>query len=116
MNRIKKVFLLVHIILWILLSLLVAFQLSEDNPHWLTLTVGFISTCLYVFYSHFFLLTHYSGKKKKSAYFLRLTGIILTGPFPFLFFHYVKFDSWELFFGYYGMVLISLVTIFLFLC
>ncbi len=115
MNRIKKVFLRIHIVLWLLLGLLVAFQLSEDSDHWPTLTVGFLLTCMYVFYSHFFLLTRYSGKKKKSGYWLRLIGIALTGPFPFLLFHYKKFDTWDLFIEYYSMTLVSMVFIFLFL-
>ena len=115
MKRIKKLFVLIHIACWMLFSLLAAFQLSEDNSHWPTLTVGLILTALYVFYSHFFLLTRYSGKKKRGAYFLRLIGIILTGPFPYLFFHYVKLDTWDIFFEYYMISMISIVTIFIFL-
>ena len=115
MNRIKKVFVLIHIVCWILLSLLVALQLSQDNSYWPTLTVGFILTGLYVFYSHFFLLTRYSGKRKKGAYFLRLAGIMLTGPFLYLLFHYRKLDTLDLFFEYYMITLISIVPIFIFL-
>ena len=115
MDRIKKVFVVIHLVLWTLFSLMVALQLREDNPYWLTLTTGFILTSLYVFYGHFFLLTRYSGKRKKGAYFLRLAGIMLTGPIPFLFFHYRKLDNWDLLFGYYGMTLITIVPIFIFL-
>lgn len=115
MNRIKKVFRLVHIVLWILLTLLVAFQLQVENPYWIRLTVGFILTCLYVFYGQFYLLTIYLGKNKKRAYLIRLAGIMLTGPLIFLFFHYRNLDTWQLFFGYYGMTFISMVTIFTFL-
>ena len=115
MNRIKKVFVFIHSVLWMLFSLLVILQLKEDNAHWLTLTVGFILTCLYVFYGHFFLLTYYSVKKNKSAYFLRLAAFMLTGPLPFLFFHYKKLDNWDLLFSYFGMTLISIVPIFIFL-
>lgn len=102
MKRIKKIFVVVHIVLWILLTLLVAFQLKQDNSYWFTLTVGVILTSLYVFYSHFFLLTHYSGKKKSGAYLLRLSGIIFTGPFIYLFLHNRKLDTLDLFFEYYS--------------
>ncbi|MCF0069667.1 histidine kinase [Dyadobacter sp. CY261] len=116
MNRIKKVFLLIHIALWILLSLLVAFQLgNEGNLNWLTSTTGFILTALYVFYGHFFLLTRYLGKKQKGAYFLRLAGVISTGPFLFLFFHHKTLDTRHSAFEYYLMALISVVPIFIFL-
>jgi hypothetical protein len=115
MNRIKKVFLLIHIASWMLLSLLAALQLSQETSYWLTLTVGFIGTSLYVFYSHFFLLTRYLGKRKKGAYFLRLAGIMLTGPLPYLFFHYRKLDTLDLFSEYYSISLISIVIPFIFL-
>jgi len=115
MIRIKKIFVLIHITCWMLLSLLVALQLSQDNSYWPTLTTGFMLTGLYVFYSHFFLLTRYSGKRKRGAYFLRLTGIMLTGPFLYLLFHYRKLETLDLFFEYYMISLISIVTIFIFL-
>ena len=115
MDRIKKLFVGIHIGLWILLSLLAALQHSEDTSHWLTITVGFILTSLYVFYSHFFLLTRYSGKRKKGGYFLRLAGIILTGPLIYLLFHYRKLDTLDIFFEYYFVTLVSTVMIFIFL-
>src|SRR5215218_6270595 len=115
MKRIKKVFVMVHIVLWILFTLLVGLQLSQDNSYWLMLTVGVILTCFYVFYSHFFLLTRYSGKRKKGAYLLRLVGIIFTGSFPYLFLHYKKLDTWDLFLEYYSISLISIVIPFIFL-
>ncbi|HMK03407.1 MAG TPA: histidine kinase, partial [Ferruginibacter sp.] len=115
MNRIKRVFLLIHIGLWMLLSVLAAFQLREDSSYWLTLTAGFMLTTLYVFYSHFFLLTRYSGKKKKATYFLLLIGIILTGPFFYLFFHYRKMETLDIFFEYYVISFISIVLPFIFL-
>jgi hypothetical protein len=116
MNRIKKVFRLVHIVLWILFSLLAALQLSQDTPqNWPTLTIGFLLSVLYVFYSHFILLARFSGKRKRGAYFLRLAVIIFTGPFPYLFFHYRKMDSLDLFSEYYIISLISFVMPFIFL-
>ena len=65
-----------------------------------------------MFYSHFHLLTLYLGKNKKRAYSLRLAGIVLTGPFPFILFHPKGFDSWP---DYYVMTLITAVPLFLFL-
>jgi hypothetical protein len=116
MNRVKKVFTLLHIVLWTLMTMLVAFQLNTDGDlHWLTLTAGFVLTCLYVFYGHFFLLTRYIGKKSKGAYFLRLAGIVLTGPFIFSLFHYFKRGAGNLFYERYGMALVSIVPIFIFL-
>ncbi|HMJ69041.1 MAG TPA: histidine kinase [Cyclobacteriaceae bacterium] len=116
MNRIKRVFRLIHIVLWILFGLLVTLQLWTDgHPYWLTLTVGFILTCLYVFYSHFYLLTQYLGKKKMRAYFLRLAGILLTGPLPLFLIYHKNLETSDLFFETYSMNLVSTVPIFLFL-
>jgi len=115
MNRIKKVFTVVHIVLWTLFSLLVALQLSQDDPNWFSSTTGFILTCLFVFYSHFFLLTRYSGKKKDSAYYSKLAAIILTGPLVFMLLHNKKPDAWDPFLGYYFMALMTIVPIFLLL-
>ena len=113
MNRIKKLFVRIHVVCWIVLSLLVALQQSQDNSYWLSLTVGFILTAMYVFYGHFFLLSRYSGKEKRGAYYLRLTGITLTAPCIYLLFHYRKLDTVDLL--YYIIILISFVPIFLFL-
>ncbi len=115
MNRIKKLFARIHLFLWMLFTLLVTIQLREDSAYWRTMSVGVILTAMYVFYSHFFLLTHYPGKKKRRAYFLGLAGTLLTGPLPFLSFHYVKMDSFQLFFEYYAITLVSVVLIFVFL-
>lgn len=115
MNRIKRLFRLIHITLWILFSLVAALQLSQDTSHWPTLTFGLLLSVLYVFYSHFFLLTRFSGKKKRGAYFLRLAGIILTGPVPYLLFHYRKLDTLDLFSEYYMISIFSFVFPFIFL-
>lgn len=116
MNRVKNIFTIVHIVLWTLFSLLVALQLGEDgDPRWLTTTVGFILTCLYVFYCHFFLLTYYSGQRNKKAYLRRLAGILLTGPLLFGYFHYLKRNSWLLFFNNYVLALLTIAPVFVFL-
>ena len=117
MDRIKKVFVVIHLVLWMLLTFLVAFQLSEDEPYWLRVTIGFIGTALYVFYRHFFLLLRYATKGKKRGYFSRLLVIILTGPFPFLFLRYAKTDAFnpDLLVASYSMLFISVVPLFIFL-
>lgn len=116
MNRVKKIFSVVHVVLWTLFSLLVIIQLSgEGDPEWFIQTIRFILTCLYVFYSHFALLTHYSGKKKKKAYLLRLAGIILSAPLLFSLLYLKKAETWFLFLNTYVMVLPTIVPIFVFL-
>src|SRR5687768_18590119 len=120
MNRIKKVFTLIHIGLWSLFSFLIALQLSQepqsqDKTYWLTLTGAVILTALYVFYSHFLLLTRYLGKHKKRAYFLRLAGIVLTGPVLYVFLHPRKLGTTDLLSEYYFITLISIIIPFIFL-
>ena len=115
MNRIKKIFTLVHIVLWILFSLLLALQLSQEYAYWLSLTVAVILTALYVFYSHFLLLTLYLGKNKKRAYFLTLAGIVLTGPVLYIFLHPGKLDTLDLLVEYYTVSLFSMIIPFIFL-
>jgi signal transduction histidine kinase len=107
MERVKKIFWLIHLIVWALFTSLVVLQLSgETDAHWRSTTAGFIATCLYVFYVHFYLLTRYTGPRR--GYWLRLAAIALTGPLPFLLFHQKPFDL-----GYYMM---HLFTVAIFLC
>jgi len=115
MDRVKKIFWLIHLSVWVLSTLLAGLQLgSEGDAHWRTTTTGFIATCLYVFYSHFYLLTRYTGKRKGGGYWLKLAGIVLTGPFPLLFFHHKGLNTWHLSLGYYAMNQVT-VAVFLFL-
>ena len=114
MNRMKKVFRLIHFVLWLLFSLLAAIQLSQSNSNWPVLTFGFILTCFYVFYSHFALLTHYLDKKKGTTYYLALTAILLTGPFLYLFFQNSR-PIVNSFADQYVINLISIVIPFIFL-
>ncbi|MPR36960.1 sensor histidine kinase [Salmonirosea aquatica] len=115
MNRIKKVFTLLHIVLWILFSLVIALQHSQDTAHWFILTVDVLLTSLYVFYSHFYLLTRLSGKRKRGTYYLRLAAILWSGPLLYVLLHYKKLDTFDLFSEYYFISLISLVVPFIFL-
>jgi LytS/YehU family sensor histidine kinase len=70
---------------------------------------------LYVFYGHFFLLTRYSGKKKKATYYLSLAVIILTAPFIYLFFYDSSPDNPNSYFEQYVINMISFVLPFIFL-
>lgn len=106
---------LIHIGLWILFSLLAILQLRQGNSYWPALTVAVILTSLYVFYSHFALLTRYSGKRKRGAYFLRLAAILSTGPLLYMLFHPRKLDTFDLLSEYYFISLFSLVIPFIFL-
>jgi hypothetical protein len=115
MNRIKKIFERVHITCWILFTVLVGFQLSQDTTSWPRLTIASVFTSLYIFYGHFLLLARYSGKGRRSAYFLRLAGILLTAPLIYIFFHYRKLDTWDLFSEYYFVSMISIGVPFMFL-
>jgi len=116
MERIKKLFVLIHIIVWMLFSTLVALQLKGDKSfQWPTATIIFILTDLYVFYSHFFILTRYAGKRKRNAYFLRLAAIVFTGPIVFALLHHLDRNPNHLFYEYYGMALFTIVPIFIFL-
>ncbi|WP_245842758.1 sensor histidine kinase [Pontibacter ummariensis] len=111
----KKIFVLVHLVLWTLWTLLVILQLSQDDDQWPTLTTGFILTCLLVFYGHFYLLTSYSGKKKKRDYYLRLIAIMLIGPLPFVILHPKGLETWDNSSDYYMMTLVTIVPLFTFL-
>jgi hypothetical protein len=116
MNRIKRVFALIHVVLWILLGLLTCLQLwTEGHPYWLALTAAFNVTCLYVFYSHFYILTQYLGKKKRRDYFSRLAFILLTGPVVLLLLYHKNLDTWDLLLEKYRIHLVSTVPIFVFL-
>ena len=115
MNRIKKIFVWVHIVLWMLFILLICLQLKQNNTNWRILIVGFTLTCLYVFYGNFFLLTRYSGKKKESTYYLSLAAILLTAPLIYLLFHGRKPDSPNSYFEQYIIYFMSYVLPFIFL-
>jgi sensor histidine kinase YesM len=96
MDRIKRIFTLVHVVWWILFTCLVGLQLStEGHPYWVTLTVAFVSTCLYIFYCHFYVLTKYTGKSKSRSYYLRLVAIFFTGPVPLLLIYHENLYNWD---------------------
>jgi hypothetical protein len=108
MERVKRIFWLIHLCVWVLFTSLVCLQLRSDGAYWLGTAAGFVATCLYVFYLHFYLLTHHTGRRR--SYWLRLAVIWLTGPLPSLLFHHQKLD-----FGNHMMHLLTTVPIFIFL-
>jgi hypothetical protein len=115
MQRIKKVFLRIHIVLWALFSFLAALQLSQNNLNWRIETVTLILTCLFVFYAHFFLLTRYPGKKKRAVYYLGLAAIVLTAPFIYLSVYERPADSPNSFIDQYFIYGVTIVIPFIFL-
>ncbi len=112
MERIRKVFTRIHMVLWVLLSLLTPLQLSQDIPQWKTLTIAFVATALYSFYGHIYILNHHV---KKKAYLLRLAFIFLTAPLLYVLLHYKKMNNWDVFSEHYFISQFSTVLIFLFL-
>ncbi|AYA37701.1 sensor histidine kinase [Hymenobacter oligotrophus] len=111
MERVKNIFWLIHLSVWVLFGLLVALQLGgEGSPGWGSTAAGFMATCLYIFYGHFALLTRTAGQKRNRDYWLCLAGIALTGPLPFLLLYPKAYDT-----GHYSMMLITAVPIFVFL-
>lgn len=114
MKRIKDIFIRIHVGLWILFSLLVALQLSQDNSNWPALSGVLILTCSYVFYSHFFLHARYAGQKKKATYYLSLAAIILTGPLVYLLFNFSRPEA-NSFLDQYFIYLVTIVLPFIFL-
>ncbi len=116
MNRIIRIFALIHIPLWILFCLLIIIQLgSSGDTNWHLTALGFILSCLYIFYTHFFILTKYYRSKRKGVYLLRLLGIILTGPLPFIILHRENISGANSITDLYFMILFIPGTIFLFL-
>ena len=87
MKRINRVFTAVHIFPWTVFAGVIFWDIlicgSSFRPN---IYLGVLLLGLYVFYSHFFILTKYLNKRKYKDYFLRLIPIVLTGPIPFLLF------------------------------
>jgi LytS/YehU family sensor histidine kinase len=63
---------------------------------------------------HFFLMTRYSGQKKKASYYLSLAAILLTGPLVYLLFNFRRPDA-NSFFDQYFIYLVTIVLPFIFL-
>ncbi len=85
MKRINRVFTAVHIFPWtvyaggVFWDILICGSAFRPNIYLAVLLLG-----LYVFYSHFFILTKYLNNKKYKDYFFRLIPILLTAPIPFM--------------------------------
>ncbi len=102
MDRIKRILTLIHILFWTIALLLGTWDVLVEGQSLRPkgYLVGF-----YVFYTHLFIFTKYLNKRKYKAYFLRLIGILLTAPFPFILFKFLVQDmirTWMDFMSYYG--------------
>jgi sensor histidine kinase YesM len=87
MKRINRVFTAVHIFPWMVYAggifwdIVICGSSFRPNIYLAVFLLG-----LYVFYSHFFILTKYVNNKKYKDYFLRLIPVLLTAPIPFMLF------------------------------
>ena len=87
MKKISRLFTAVHIFPWTVYAVVIFWDIlvcgASFRPN---IYLGVLLLGLYVFYSHFFILTKYLNKKRYKDYCYRLLPLMLTGPFPFLFF------------------------------
>lgn len=87
MKRINRVFRVVHIFPWtVYVGVILWDILAWGNKFFPNIYIAVLLTGLYVFYSHFFILSKYLNKRKFKDYFLRLIPILLTAPIPFMLF------------------------------
>ncbi|HSF46207.1 MAG TPA: histidine kinase, partial [Chitinophagaceae bacterium] len=87
MKKINRVFTFVHVFPWTVFAGFIVWNIITGGNTFLpNIYVAVLLTGLYIFYSHFFILTRYLNKKKYKAYLLRLIPILLTAPIPFLVF------------------------------
>ena len=96
MKRINRVFTFVHIFPWAVYAGVILWDIIACGNTFLpNIYIAVLLAGLYVFYSHFFILTNYLNKKKYKAYFLRLIPIILTAPIPFVLFINLKDEQYR---------------------
>ncbi|AHM58804.1 signal transduction histidine kinase LytS [Flammeovirgaceae bacterium 311] len=113
MDRIKKLFSLIHIFLWTIALGVGAWDvLIDDRP----LKPKAFLIGLYVFYAHLFIFKKYLSKGKYKTYFPYLIGIFLTGTFPYMLFLILgeeKIRTWTDFLSHYpggtGVVLFFII-------
>lgn len=87
MNRITKVFTVVHILPWTVFTGVVVWDILVNGNSFIpNIYLAVLLSGLYVFYLHFFILTKYLNAKRYKAYFLRLVPILVTAPIPFFLF------------------------------
>src|ERR671912_2010148 len=87
MKRINRVFTVVHVFPWTVYAGVILWDiLACGNTFIPNIYIAVLLTGLYVFYSHFFILSKYLNKRKYKDYFLRLIPILLTAPIPFMLF------------------------------
>ncbi|WP_143960153.1 sensor histidine kinase [Litoribacter populi] len=87
MGRIKKIFVVIHIVGWTLLSIFVFWINSVIEPETkVSVSLGMLSMGLYAFYGHFFIITYLQNFKKLATYILCLLGLLLSAPLFFVVF------------------------------
>lgn len=87
MKRINRVFTAVHAFPWTVYAGVVFWNtVICGNPFWPNIYLAVLLLGLYVFYSHFFILTRYFNNRKYKDYLFRLLAILVTGPIPFVLF------------------------------
>lgn len=115
MKRIKRVFVRVHLILWILFGFMAYLQLSQRNSNCPILIVALLLTCLCAFYGYYFLLSRYPGKKKALAYWLGLIAILAIAPLIYLLIQEIQADSPNSLFDQYIIDVLSIAMPFVIL-
>jgi hypothetical protein len=113
MNRIKKVFTMIHLGGWVLLFAFFCLALwSERHANWLYLSVMILLGSLAVFYAHFTLLTRYLNRKKYGYYLIGLPLVLLLGPLPLVWAEGRATGSWPDFLDAYFTTMLSVVLFF----
>jgi hypothetical protein len=113
MNRIKKVFSMIHLGGWVLLFVFFCWVFrSEGHANWLYLSPMLLLGSMAIFYSHFILLTRCLNRKKYGYYLLGLPLILLLGPLPLVWIEGRGMRSWPVFLDSYFTTLLSVVLFF----
>jgi sensor histidine kinase YesM len=87
MKRINRVFAFVHVFPWTVYAGAILWGIMYcGNAFVPNIYLGVLLTGLYVFYTHFYLLTKFLTKGRYKGYFLRLIPIVSTAPLLFMVF------------------------------
>lgn len=113
MDRIKKIFKIIHIIGWVFLFTFFNFVLYGENvPHPLYTATAITIISIIVFYSHFFLLIWFSKNNKIIIYIAAILAIFLVSPFIYAIALRIGTTEWFSF-QYIPMIGLTLVFIIL---
>jgi len=116
MERIKKVFTGIHVVIWLLIVLLFCWIFRKEGyQNWFYLSGLMLIASLVIFYSHFVILTRYGNRKKFGFYLAGLACILLVSPFLYLWFDAAEIHDWRSFREQYFTTLFSFVIAFVML-